>query len=208
MLKKTVTIAAVAALVMAGALIAVGQTGQATACDGKTETASAGESCSSKTKTASAGSSCTSTTKTASAAKVSSCTSTTKTASAGKVSSCTGAASASSCSKTAQAQSSCCAKQAKTAHYNQVKKASDQIPNRVNSRVVLTGTYSCGSCDLGMTDTCQAFLKTADGKLYPMEHSSKVKSMKGCGTKNFEVTARVTKQGGSKYLDVTNYTEI
>jgi hypothetical protein len=193
MLKKTVTIAAVAALVMAGALIAVGQTGQATACDGKTETASTGSSCTSATKTASAGSSCTSTTKTASAAKVSSC---------------TGAASASSCSKTAQAQSSCCAKQAKTAHYDQVKKAADQIPNRVNSRVVLTGTYTCGSCDLGMTDTCQAFLKTADGKLYPMEHSSKVKSMKGCGTKNFEVTARVTKQGGSKYLDVTNYTEI
>jgi hypothetical protein len=183
MLKKTVTIAAVAALVMAGALIAVGQTGQATACDGKTETASTGSSCSS-------------TTKTASAAKVS----------AG--SSCTKTASASSCSKTAQAQSSCCAKQAKTAHYDQVKKTADQIPNRVNSRVVLTGTYTCGSCDLGMTDTCQAFLKTADGKLYPMEHSSKVKSMKGCGTKNFEVTARVTKQGGSKYLDVTNYTEI
>ena len=183
MLKKTVTIAAAAALVVAVALIAVG----------KTETASAGESCSSKTKTASSGSSCTSTTKTASAAKVSSC---------------TGAASASSCSKTAQAQSSCCAKQAKTAHYEQVKKAADQIPNRVNSRVVLTGTYTCGTCDLGMTDNCQAFLKTADGKLYPMEHSSKVKAMKSCSAKNFEVTARVTKQGGSKYLNVTNYTEI
>jgi hypothetical protein len=169
-----VTIAAAAALGVAGALIAVGQTGQASACDGKTETASAGESCSS-TKTASAGESCSST------------------------------ASASSCSKTAQAQASCCASQAKTAHYEQVKKAADEIPNRVNSRVVLTGTYTCGSCDLGMTDTCQAFLKTADGKLYPMEHSSTVKAMKKSGVKNFEVTARVTKQGGAKYLDVTNY---
>ena len=156
MLKKTVTIAAVAALVVAGALIAVGQTGQASACDGKTETASTGSSCSSKAKTASA--------------------------------------------------SSCCAKQAKTAHYEQVKKAADEIPNRVNSRVVLSGTYTCGSCDLGMTDTCQAFLKTADGKLYPMEHTSTVKAMKKSGTKNFEITARVTKQGGAKYLDVTNYT--
>jgi len=188
MIKKTVTIAAVAALVTAGVFIAIGDAGQVAACDGLTKTASADPpAC----------------TKSASAAKVSAATTGT--------SSCTKTNTASayaSCSKTAQAQSACCAKMANQAHYAQVKGNADNIPYRINSRVVLTGTYKCGSCDLGTTDKCQAFLKTASGELYPMVSSKSVKGMYKMhknGNNEFEVTARVTKQFGAKYLDVTHF---
>jgi hypothetical protein len=185
MLKKTAIIAAVVALVAVGTVAVMGGAGDVAACDGKTKTASAqAPAC----------------TKTASAAKVSA-------ASAG-TSSCTKtktASAASTCSETAQA--ACCAKMAKQAHYTQVKKTADNIPYRVNTRVVMTGVYTCGSCDLGATDKCQAFLKTADG-LYPLTHNKNVKAMyklHKSGEKDFEITARVTKQGGAKYLDVTYY---
>ena len=46
-------------------------------------------------------------------------------------------------------------------------------------------------------------LKTTDGKLYPMENSNSVQAMKKDRSKKYEVTARVAKQGGTKYLDVT-----
>lgn len=187
MIKKTATIVAAAALVMAGVFIALGNAGDVAACDGKTKTAS------------SKASACT---KSASAAKVAA-------ASAGK-SACSRTAStaAAGCSKTAQAKAGCCAKMSQQAHYAQVKKAADNIPYRVNSRVVLTGTYKCGSCDLQATDKCQAFLKTASGKLYPIAAGASVKEMHKLhakGSNEFEVTARVTKQGGAKYLDVTHY---
>ena len=188
MIKKTVTIAAVAALVTAGVFIAIGDAGQVAACDGKTKTASAGASA------------CT---KSASAAKVSAATAGTSSCSKTKT-----ASASASCSKTAQAQSACCAKMAKQAHYTQVKNASDNIPHRINSRVVLAGTYKCGSCDLGATDKCQAFLETAGGQLYPMVGNQSVKSMYKLhkkGENDFEVTARVTKKGGAKYLDVTYF---
>jgi hypothetical protein len=100
---------------------------------------------------------------------------------------------------------------AKQAHYTQVKKAADNIPYRVNTRVVMTGTYMCGSCDLGAIDQCQAFLKTADGQLYPLLQNKNVKKMyqmHKSGEKDFKVTARVAKQGGAKYLDVTYYTAL
>ncbi|MGD8413561.1 MAG: hypothetical protein PVF33_04985 [Candidatus Latescibacterota bacterium] len=187
MLKKTVTIAAVAALVTAGVFIAAGQAGQGKACEGKSKTASA----------------CT---KSASAAKVSA-------AKAG----------GSSCSRTktagnpacagmsASAKSACCAKMSQQAHYAQVRKVADNIPERVNSRVVLTGTYKCGSCDLGATDKCQAFLKTASGQLYPIAKNPSLSDMQKLhmkGKNDFEVTARVTKQGGAKYLEVTHFDSI
>ena len=97
---------------------------------------------------------------------------------------------------------------AKQAHYAQVREAADVIPYRENTRVELTGTYKCGMCDLGTTDKCQAFLKTANGQLYPLDKNSKVKQMYKSGAKEFKVTARVVKQGGTKYLNVTNYSSI
>jgi len=187
MLKKTAMIAAVAALVVVGAVVVMGGAGEVAACDGKTKTASAQASA------------CT---KSASAAKVSAATAGTSSCTKSKT-----ASAAATCSEAARA--ACCAKMAKQAHYTQVKKAADNIPYRLNTRVVMAGTYTCGSCDLGATDTCQAFLKTADGQLYPLLHNKNVKmmyKMHKSGEKDFEVTARVTKQGGAKYLDVTYYT--
>jgi hypothetical protein len=184
MFKKTAMIAAAAALVLAVALIAIGDTGQATACDGKTKTAS--KSASSCTKTS-----------TASAAKVASA--------SGDKPSCSKTAQASCASMTKTASAACCAKMAKQAHYAQVKAAADNVPYRMNTRVVVAGTYTCGSCDLGMTDKCQAFLKTADGDLYPLKMDKQAKSIYKSGSKNIEVVARVTKAGGVKYLDVTSY---
>ena len=183
MLKKTAIIAAVVALVAVGAVAVMGGAGDVAACDGKTKTASAQASA------------CT---KTASAAKVSAATAGTSSCTKTKTASV-----AATCSKSA-----CCAKMAKQTHYTQVKKTADNIPYRINTRVVMTGTYTCGSCDLGATDKCQAFLKTADGELYPMLYNKNVKmmyKMHKSGEKDFEVTARVTKQGGAKYLDVTYY---
>ena len=132
----------------------------------------------------------------------------TKTASAAKVSAgsqCT-QAQLSACSQSAKA---CCAKMARQAHYTEVKDVADDMPYRVNTRIVVTGTYKCGSCDLGQTNKCQAFLKTADGELYPLLHNKKGKmmyKMHKSGEKDFQVTAREPKQGGAKYLDVTYYT--
>lgn len=184
MLKKSATIAAVVALVVAGALIGVGVADQGAACDGKTQSASAEKS---------QAPACT---KSASAAKVSAATAGTYTCSK---------TTKASCAKTAQAQSACCANKARKAHYKQVRKVADNVPQRVNSRIVVAGTYKCGSCDLEATETCQPFIKTTDGQLYPLEKNKNVKQMYKSGTKKFEITARVTKRGGTKYLDVTNY---
>jgi hypothetical protein len=187
MLKKTAMIVAAAALVMTGAVVLMGNAGQVAACDGKSKTAS------------SKSSACT---RSASAAKVSA-------ASTGS-STCTGTKTAGvgTCTRNASAASACCAKAAQTAHYAQVKKAADELPYRINSRVEITGAYECGSCDLGVTDKCQAFIKTADGHLYPLEHNKAVKQMHkmhASGKDNFEITGRVVKQGGAKYVDVTHY---
>lgn len=177
MYKKTLIAAMAAALVLTVAFIAVGHSPEASACDGKTETAS---SC-------------------------------TKSASAAKVSASTASYGGSGCSKAAKAGCSeaeaarCCAKKAEQAHQAQVKDVADNVPYRENSRVVMAGTYTCGSCDLGKTDKCQAFLKTADGHLYPLIHDAKVKEMYKSGNKNFEITSRVKSEGGVKYLDVTSY---
>jgi hypothetical protein len=219
MIRKTAMIAAAAALVAGGAVVAVGVAGDVAACDGKTKTASAQASVctqsasAAKVSAATAGTSCDSQAKTASV-QASTCT---RSASAAKVSAATAgttcgtktktASVAGTCSKTASAKSACCASTAKQAHYAQVKKAADNIPYRVNTRLVMSGTYVCGSCNLSVTDQCQAFLKTSDG-LYPLTHNSNVKAMHDMhksGENDFEVTARVTKEGGAKYLDVTYY---
>lgn len=196
MIKKTVMIAAAAALVMTGAFVVFGDAGQVAACDGKAKTASA-SACDGKNKSASTASACT---RSASAAKVAA-------ASAGG-SGCTRTKTASAACTKSAAHSACCAKSAQQAHYAQVKKVADNIPDRLNSRVVVTGVYVCGSCDLGKIDKCQAFLKTAGGQLYPMTHSKSVKEMHRLhksGSNDFEITARVTKEGGAKYLDVTYF---
>ncbi len=93
---------------------------------------------------------------------------------------------------------------AREASYTEIKEVADEIPGRVNTRVVVTGTYKCGSCDLGQTQKCQAFLKTAEGNLYPLEKNAKVKELKASNGKEFEVVGRVHKEGGIKFLAVTS----
>lgn len=141
-----------------------------------------------------------------------------KSASAAKVS----AASASydaggpgGCGKTAKARagcpgaaSNCCANKARKAHYAQVKEIADDIPYRQNTRLVIAGKFTCGACDLGKTDVCQPFVKTADGDFYPLKRNGKITEMKNTGSKEFEITARVTKEGGIKFLDVTSFKAI
>ena len=164
-----------AAMVLTVAVMAIGDSGNTSACDGKAKTASA-----------------TGCTKTAQAAKIS----------AG--SECTQAEKA-ACSQSAQA---CCAKKSREAHYSAVKEVADEMPGRVNSRLVLTGAYKCGSCDLGATKVCQPFLKTADGNLYPLQKSTKVKELKASKGKEFQVVGRIEKEGGIKFLNVTSVTAL
>jgi hypothetical protein len=192
-------IAAIAAVVVVAAGFVVADMGQASSCDGKTssiETAQA-SSCS-KTRTAQA-SSCTKTSK-ASAAKMSS-----------EKTSCSAHASASCCAAGASAsharsgKASCCAASARQAHYAEVKEIADPISYRENSRVVVAGAFECGSCDIHKTSSCQAFIKTDDGKMIPLVLDRKVKGMHMSKSREFEVTGRIKTEGGIKFLEVTSY---
>jgi hypothetical protein len=177
MYRKSVIAVMAVALVVAVAFIAVGSSQDVSACDGKTKTAS---SC-------------------------------TQSASAAKVAAATASYDGSGCARTAKsgctgaAAASCCAKASRQAHQAQVKAVADNIPHRENSRVVYTGTYKCGSCDLGKTDKCQGFIKTTDGHLYPLIQDAKVREMRSLGNKELEVTGRVKSEGGVKYVEVTTY---
>ena len=110
---------------------------------------------------------------------------------------------AASCTKTGKA--SCCAASARQAHYTQVKEIADPVSYRENSRVVVAGAFQCGSCDLKSTDKCQAFIKTAEGKMLPLAHDKKVKGMYMSKSSEFEVTGRIKTEGGIKFLEVTSY---
>ncbi len=129
-------------------------------------------------------------------AKVSSCTKTagTKTCSP---------ADAANCSKSSQA--SCCPSNSRQAHYAQVKEIANNVTSRNNSRLVVAGTFQCGMCDLKTTSKCQAFIKTADGKMLPLAHNKKVKDMHMSKDHDIKVTGRVTTEGGIKFLKVTSY---
>jgi hypothetical protein len=176
-MRRKSTIIAAVVLVLAVAALAIGNTGQVAACDGKV--------------------------KSASAAKVSAATAS---YSAGTAGTCSKTAQAKACCPSASA--ACCANKARQAHYAQVKELADDIPYRENTRLVIAGTVTCGSCDLGKTDKCQPFVKTADGDFYPLKRSGKIKEMKNTGSKEFEVTTRVTKEGGIKFLEVTSFKAI
>lgn len=193
-MQRKLVIAGIAAVMVVAAGFAVADMGQASSCDGKTasiETAQA----SSRSKTAQA-SSCTKTS-TASAAKVS----------AGQTE-CSAQAKAACCPSGASAKSgkaSCCAASARQAYYAEVKEIADPVSYRENSRVVVAGDFKCGSCDMQTTSKCQAFIKTADGKMLPLYHTQNVKGMYKSKSREFEVTGRIKTEGGIKFLEVTSY---
>ena len=77
---------------------------------------------------------------------------------------------------------------------------------RPDARIVLAGSYKCGHCAYSATASCSPMFETTSGKVYPMLASSTVKKLAKDGTADeFELIARVRKQGGIKYLEVTSY---
>jgi hypothetical protein len=193
-MQKKYLIVAIAAVAITAAGFVAADLGNAGNCKSASVKTAQASSCS-KSAQASA---CTKTT-TASAAKVSAGRSCGSTASA----SCCPSGSSASYAKTGKA--GCCAASARQAYYAEVKKVADHVSYRENSRVKMTGDFKCGSCDLNTTSKCQAFLKTAEGKMLPLKHDSKVKGMYKSSTREFEVTGRIKSEGGIQFVEVTSY---
>lgn len=84
--------------------------------------------------------------------------------------------------------------------------AVDVVPYREDKRLVLTGMYECGHCELGATAECSPMFKTADGKVYPLWNSDHVTALRKDNTaKNVEIATVVKKVDGVKYLDIKSY---
>ncbi len=121
---------------------------------------------------------------------------------------------ASSCSKTAAAcpgsaalAGSGCAKSCSKSSCAAKKAGSTAslapIPDREGSRIVLTGRYVCGSCDLGVSESCQAAFRTSDGKSYLLVKNNLSNELKETARdKDVEIVTRVQKYNGVKYLEV------
>lgn len=83
--------------------------------------------------------------------------------------------------------------------------AVDVVPYREDKRLVLTGSYECGHCGIGVTEDCSPMFKTVDGKVYPLWNSNNVASLRQDNDKNVEIATVVKKVDGVKYLDVKSY---
>ncbi len=84
--------------------------------------------------------------------------------------------------------------------------AVDAVPYREDKRLVLTGMYECGHCELNATEECSPMFKTADGKVYPLWNSDRVAALRNDkAAKNVEIATVVKKVDGVKYLDVKSY---
>ncbi|MEJ2720999.1 MAG: hypothetical protein P8181_07630 [bacterium] len=121
--------------------------------------------------------------------------------------------SASSCTKTAAAAcpaamaGSGCGKSCAVAACSGKKTGSAAVlaPIREHegTRMVLTGRYVCGSCDLGIYDTCQAAFRTTDGKNYLLVTNNLSKELRQTAReKDVEIVTHVQKFDGTKYLEV------
>lgn len=109
------------------------------------------------------------------------------------------------CAKSAAAGSKEACAQAKTAS---LKGVVDEMPYRESKKVVLTGAYACGHCQLQKTEECSPMLKTADGKVYPMLQSNHVAEIKAAKAASIQVTGVVKKVDGVKFIDVKSYKAI
>ncbi len=113
--------------------------------------------------------------------------------------------------KTSAAGSSCCSSMStasagceKGADSAAIKQVSDEVPYAENKRVVLTGSYVCAHCSLHATEACAPMFKTEDGKIYPLMKTARASDLKKAG-KTVEVSTRVRRIDGVKYLEVTSY---
>jgi hypothetical protein len=87
-----------------------------------------------------------------------------------------------------------------------LKAAVDELPYRENKRVVLTGAYVCGSCQLHVTEGCSPLFKTADGKVYPLIQNPEATRLRQADAgKGVEIASTVKKLDGVKYLEVKSY---
>ncbi len=197
MIRKFTVISA-AVVAVAGLAFAASGSGLAWACDGnQTADAKTASAACSATKTASAACSAT---KTASAA----C-SATKTASSSSCSFSTSSyASANRCKSSGKAAVAGYSKKAENDNAA-LKELVDEIPLANNKRLVVTGAMECGKCTAKTTASCAPLFKTTDGKTYPLWKSSMVKNMQKDSASEYEVSTRVKKVNGIKYLDVVAY---
>jgi hypothetical protein len=86
------------------------------------------------------------------------------------------------------------------------KGAVDELPYAESKRVVLTGAYVCGHCNLQVTEGCSPMFKTADGKVYPLiKNPESAKLRAANGGNGVEIATTVKKIGGVKYLEVKSY---
>jgi hypothetical protein len=151
MSKKLMIIGAAAVLVVAVALVAVGDSGDAVACKDQAKASTASSSCSGKAATAAA------------------CT---KSASA-----CVRSAAAAACCPTSGRAAVAgytkaeCGEKAR-AHAAALGEITDEIPYREAKRLVVVGTMACGSCTYKKTASCAPLLKTEDGKVYRRSRAS------------------------------------
>ncbi len=138
--------------------------------------------------------------KSAAAAAAGTCTKSAATAAGGDACCKTGAV------KTAAAGEGCKAvcDEAKTA--SAFKDAVDDIPYRENKRLVLSGAYVCGHCNLKVTEGCSPMFKTADGKIYPLIKNPEAMKLRAADSGNgVEIATSVKKLDGIKYLEVKSY---
>jgi hypothetical protein len=107
----------------------------------------------------------------------------------------------------ASCTAACCSGTAKAAEQAMaVREVTDELPYGDNKRVVLEGTLACGKCTYQATETCAPLLKTADGKVYPLAPGNNlVKEMRHSKAGSFEVSGRVDKTYGTKYIDVVAF---
>jgi hypothetical protein len=94
--------------------------------------------------------------------------------------------------------------EAKTA--SAFKGAVDELPYAESKRVVLSGAYVCGHCNLKVTEGCSPMFKTADGKVYPLIKNPEASQLRAANEGNgVEIATTVKKIDGVKYLEVKSY---
>jgi hypothetical protein len=108
------------------------------------------------------------------------------------------------------ARKNCCVdKKAAAARTSAVKSLASSMSWHESKRLVLTGEYVCGKCSLSKLDFCQGFIKTSDGKLYPLVKNNRVEAMKKAAHASdpvkFEAVTKVRLLNGVKYLEVENF---
>lgn len=117
----------------------------------------------------------------------------------------------SSCTRTS---SSCCPSACKSGDKQAmvIKELSTDLPYHEAKRLVVEGEYLCGKCSFDKLDTCQGFIKTGDGKLYPLikngKFSGMCKSLQAKKHTKFEVVGHVRIVDGVKFIDVTRVAKI